>query len=160
MFISDKEIATATTLVFSFYSIGFVEQSITVTITPSKIVYRIEELKLIESATNEIMIDDYEIDEDNDKVSFVIPEQEGKYFFIGIKFRSNFHSTNKLLVIKNNIELEKTNLYLPKENTNIDQMFDKIAEEIKKSKEIEDNNKIDIHSASTKSGNSSCNYCF
>ena len=160
MFISDKEIATATTVVFSFYSIGFVEQSITVTITPSKIVYRIEELKLIESATNEMMIDDYEIDEDNDKVSFVIPEQEGKYFFIGIKFRSNFHSTNKLLVIKNNIELEKTNLYLPKENTNIDQMFDKIAEEIKKSKEIEDNNKIDIHSASTKSGNSSCNYCF
>ena len=55
MFISDKEIATATTVVFSFYSIGFVEQSITVTITPNKIVYRIEELKLIESATNEIM---------------------------------------------------------------------------------------------------------
>lgn len=64
-------------------------------------------------------------------------------------------TVNSFLLGKNYINIETS----AKENTNIDQMFDKIAEEIKKSKEIEDNNKIDIHSASTKSGNSSCNYC-
>ena len=65
-------------------------------------------------------------------------------------------TVNSFLLGKKYINIETS----AKENTNIDQMFDKIAEEIKKSKEIEDNNKIDIHSASTKSGNSSCNYCF
>lgn len=63
---------------------------------------------------------------------------------------------NSFLLGKNYINIETS----AKDNINIDQMFDKIAEEIKKSKEMEDNNKIDINSVSTKSGNSSCNYCY